>query len=299
MSHHWLLASSLRWIHFRTSERFHNFSHLSLSQLWEDVEHPDHSTLENRSFHKSNPFTWTRLPHEGEPGINDNDEPLTTILLSMEDPWIAWTNKLETLEERIDDKRPIEIKHLDILSRVHDIHRSIMKITLTLFVLFFGLVGASCPDGSRCPDDESSTCCRAKSGYSCCPLPNAVCCDNGVYCCPAGMSCNLKDGTCVHHLTATPNTTSDYSSGTENYGEHTCPDRKHKCSDDSTCCLISPSLYGCCPYRDAVCCSDNEHCCPPGSTCNLAETRCDLALVPTTPNFHTVCPGGEFVCPEA
>ncbi|CAH3127458.1 unnamed protein product [Pocillopora meandrina] len=45
-----------------------------------------------------------------------------------------------------------------------------------------------CPDGqSECP--EGNTCCKLTSGeYGCCPLPNAVCCSDGVHCCPNGYA---------------------------------------------------------------------------------------------------------------
>ena len=47
-----------------------------------------------------------------------------------------------------------------------------------------------CPGGaSECPD--GSTCCQMSTGqYQCCPLPNAVCCDDRVHCCPSGYSCD-------------------------------------------------------------------------------------------------------------
>ena len=47
-----------------------------------------------------------------------------------------------------------------------------------------------CPDGmSECPD--GNTCCKLSSGqYGCCPLPNAVCCSDGIHCCPNGYSCS-------------------------------------------------------------------------------------------------------------
>jgi len=46
-----------------------------------------------------------------------------------------------------------------------------------------------CPDGlSRC--DEKETCCKLSNGdWGCCPLPKAVCCSDGVHCCPHGYKC--------------------------------------------------------------------------------------------------------------
>ena len=51
------------------------------------------------------------------------------------------------------------------------------------------LQSVECSDGSACPD--GSTCCElASGGYGCCPLPNAVCCSDGVHCCPNGYTCS-------------------------------------------------------------------------------------------------------------
>ncbi|XP_065175854.1 progranulin-like [Sycon ciliatum] len=52
-----------------------------------------------------------------------------------------------------------------------------------------------CPDGHDCPGNQ--TCCLQKNGmYGCCTLENAVCCSDGVHCCPA-------DFTCTHNGTHT------------------------------------------------------------------------------------------------
>merc|ERR1712227_516920 len=48
----------------------------------------------------------------------------------------------------------------------------------------------TCPGGvMQCPDRNS--CCGLPdgSGYQCCPLPDAVCCEDGVRCCPNGYQC--------------------------------------------------------------------------------------------------------------
>ncbi|KAJ8024785.1 Granulin [Holothuria leucospilota] len=54
----------------------------------------------------------------------------------------------------------------------------------------------TCPDKYQtCPDN--TTCCRINDDlYGCCPHPNAVCCDDGRHCCPAGFSCDAATGTC-------------------------------------------------------------------------------------------------------
>ena len=55
---------------------------------------------------------------------------------------------------------------------------------------------AVCPGGQYyCPD--SNTCCKHASGqYGCCPLPNAVCCSDGVHCCPNKYKCDPASGKC-------------------------------------------------------------------------------------------------------
>ena len=46
-----------------------------------------------------------------------------------------------------------------------------------------------------CPPDH--TCCRLVNGeYGCCPVPNAVCCSDGVNCCPSGYTCSVSTGEC-------------------------------------------------------------------------------------------------------
>ena len=51
------------------------------------------------------------------------------------------------------------------------------------------LNNVQCPDGSFCPDEN--TCCKlAGGGYGCCPSPSAVCCSDGIHCCPHGFTCS-------------------------------------------------------------------------------------------------------------
>lgn len=50
---------------------------------------------------------------------------------------------------------------------------------------------------------------------------------------------------------------------------------KHKiCAPDSTCCILPNGVQGCCPLKNAVCCSDERHCCPEGFKCDMKERRC-------------------------
>ena len=54
----------------------------------------------------------------------------------------------------------------------------------------------TCPDGKKqCPD--GTTCCKFyDGGYDCCPVPDAVCCKNGMSCCPYAMTCCGFVGCC-------------------------------------------------------------------------------------------------------
>lgn len=195
-------------------------------------------------------------------------------------------------------------------------------IALLVLICILNLVTSetTCPDGSIC---DSGTCCKASSGYSCCPLDGGVCCDSGVYCCPHGMACSLKEGTCEASFQAKRNTSikrvpdlhltqgqmvsrilNDIlpDSNEVTVKDKMCPDHRHQCSKDATCCPISRHEYGCCPYDNAVCCSDNEHCCPHGSVCNVTSAECQrgasLTTVSKTVLTSVYCPGGEQVCPN-
>ena len=54
----------------------------------------------------------------------------------------------------------------------------------------------NCGDGEMyCMDGQ--TCCLSDSGgFGCCPVPNAICCSNGVHCCPQGYICDYGSGGC-------------------------------------------------------------------------------------------------------
>ena len=54
----------------------------------------------------------------------------------------------------------------------------------------------NCGDGEMyCMDGQ--TCCLSDSGgFGCCPVPNVICCSNGVHCCPQGYICDYGSGGC-------------------------------------------------------------------------------------------------------
>ncbi|XP_066939524.1 progranulin-like [Macrobrachium rosenbergii] len=140
--------------------------------------------------------------------------------------------------------------------------------------------GGLCPDGHPCP--VKYTCCKISGKrYGCCPYSEAMCCDDGIHCCPKGTNCNTTLGTCdvqktfqwsfpIHSLEALVWTE---SSGTPDSQVHVsdvvCPDERYHCPSHTTCCQLKGGDYGCCPLERATCCEDKEHCCPNGFQCTV------------------------------
>ncbi|KAM7436775.1 hypothetical protein ABFA07_013503 [Porites harrisoni] len=170
-----------------------------------------------------------------------------------------------------------------------------------------------CPDGqSECPD--GSTCCKLSSGqWGCCPLPEAVCCSDGVHCCPNGYTCDVAEGTCTKgDKTTIPLSTKIQALKRVIKANNViCPDGQSECPDGSTCCKLSSGQWGCCPLPKAVCCSDGEHCCPNGYTCDVAEGMCtkgDKTTIPLSTKIqalkrvikanNVICPDGQSECPD-
>lgn len=143
------------------------------------------------------------------------------------------------------------------------------------------------PANTVCPDPRYSCsgtdpCCRTPTGvWTCCIYPLGTCCADGVHCCPYGMSC-VQSSYCVKGNVTVPTQASPLSKVNSLKDGETCPDG-HYCPDGDTCCHlpVASKEYGCCPLRNAVCCSDRIHCCPEGSTCNIEGGYCssgDLKL---------------------
>ncbi|KAG6920928.1 granulin precursor, partial [Chelydra serpentina] len=125
-----------------------------------------------------------------------------------------------------------------------------------------------CDEQTSCPD--GSTCCRLLTGaWACCPMPEAVCCQDHVHCCPTGYTCDLSGGTCqppaapIPWLEKTPARVRAPSRGRD----VPC-DEQTSCPDGNTCCRLPTGAWGCCPSPQAVCCQDHIHCCPTGYTCD-------------------------------
>jgi len=77
-----------------------------------------------------------------------------------------------------------------------------------------------------------------------------------------------------------------------------CSDEKSFCPEDTTCCELTNSSYGCCPYRQASCCSDKIHCCGEGYSCDESDSRCirHLSLIPLSIFEEQICPDGITKC---
>nr|XP_046232541.1 granulin b isoform X2 [Scatophagus argus] len=136
-------------------------------------------------------------------------------------------------------------------------------------------------DNSRCDKSTScpgkSTCCKTASGeWACCPLPQAVCCDDHVHCCPHSTVCNLEAETCDDPSGFLPplRWVAKVSALTWEVHGQKC-DKQTMCPGGTTCCKKESGLWACCPLPQAVCCNDHEHCCPKGYRCNVAEQTCD------------------------
>ena len=173
----------------------------------------------------------------------------------------------------------------------------------------FNLKNVVCPDSqSECPD--GSTCCKLSSGqYGCCPLPDAVCCSDGVHCCPDGYTCDPAAGTCTKGMTIVSMLHKMPAQKTAKVSSIVCPDGQSQCPNGQTCCKLSSGQYGCCPLPSAVCCSDGEHCCPEGYTCVPSIGTCvkeirSIPMLQTMPaltkmtRMNVVCPDGQSQCPS-
>ncbi|CAJ0568078.1 unnamed protein product, partial [Mesorhabditis spiculigera] len=160
------------------------------------------------------------------------------------------------------------------------------KLLLILFAVSAGATsyrnvflpqeGPICSDPRYRCEDEDSTCCQTPQGdYGCCPMKNAVCCEDKIHCCPHGTTCDVEEGTCNHASGhRLPLQKKKASQKHDVKLEVECADKKSKCPSGTTCCLMSMGGYGCCPLPKAVCCEDRMHCCPDGTRCDSSGQRC-------------------------
>ncbi|KAK2820094.1 hypothetical protein Q5P01_023053 [Channa striata] len=137
------------------------------------------------------------------------------------------------------------------------------------------LTDNKCDESTSCPG--TSTCCKIPGGaWGCCPLPEAVCCDDHLHCCPHSKVCNLKAETCddPSGFSFPVPWVAKVSALTLEIQDEKC-DQQTMCPGGTTCCRRNSGQWACCPLPQAVCCNDHEHCCPKGYKCNVAEQTCD------------------------
>ncbi|TNM97148.1 hypothetical protein fugu_015304 [Takifugu bimaculatus] len=136
-----------------------------------------------------------------------------------------------------------------------------------------------CSDTEVCPDNY--TCCKDGSDkWTCCPLPQAVCCPDRNHCCPAQYRCDEQSTSCIKGdsvMSWFPKLPAALrmDAGLQVALRDVRCDEQTSCKDGQTCCRTSPTTWGCCPSPEAVCCSDMKHCCPNGYTC-LEGGQCSL-----------------------
>uniref|UniRef100_A0A3Q3ISK3 Granulins domain-containing protein n=1 Tax=Monopterus albus TaxID=43700 RepID=A0A3Q3ISK3_MONAL len=163
----------------------------------------------------------------------------------------------------------------------------------------------SCRDGS--------TCCKNKDGdWACCPLPEAVCCDDHEHCCPSGCTCDLTTATvvcqCASGSTPTKQKTPAFLTSTvQTEGEkmemktpETEEDKENKeeegriqcdahtsCPQYSTCCLMtSTHKWGCCPLPEVSIFKRSHHpSCP------------SMQMTHQLPGRAVCCADGSHCCP--
>uniref|UniRef100_A0A3Q3F960 Granulins-like n=1 Tax=Kryptolebias marmoratus TaxID=37003 RepID=A0A3Q3F960_KRYMA len=148
-----------------------------------------------------------------------------------------------------------------------DSHSCIIKEVVTTVLCNDGL--SECPNGASCSETP-------EGNWGCCPIPKAVCCDDGEHCCPAETTCDLTTLTCVNASDSMP-TTEKIPMAEEECDAHT------SCPSETTCCFMaSCKKWGCCPLPKAVCCADGSHCCPTGYQCEDSRVSCvkDGVVIP-------------------
>ena len=158
-----------------------------------------------------------------------------------------------------------------------------------------------CPDQSLCPNGD--TCCEVGSGvFGCCPSPNAVCCADGKHCCKTGFTCVSSNNTCskdTKEQSVVPLIQYHYS-----VSDDICPGGTEECKGDNVTCCRTSTGFGCCPLKNAVCCSDLVHCCPNGYACDTSTGKCNPQSGGTTERAEiskiatndVACPDGSS-CP--
>ncbi|XP_066498952.1 granulin a isoform X2 [Hoplias malabaricus] len=167
--------------------------------------------------------------------------------------------------------------------------------------------GVQCDEHTSCPDH--STCCfiGKTNKWGCCPLTNAVCCQDGEHCCPDQYKCDRSQTSCVKGQVVIPWYTKIAAESSSDLSSIRC-DSQTNCPIGATCCRLGSGKWGCCPLPEATCCSDREHCCPKGFMCDEDTGSCvksillQVETVPLTSIRHLQTDkqcGGGYTCSES
>ena len=159
------------------------------------------------------------------------------------------------------------------------------SLAISVFIFSFVLSVWSTPLSQECSNSGKTcllreTCCHFKeeSTTGCCPLNNAVCCEDQAHCCPQGYDCSDSALLCQKQEYAPVRKTPIHHTiplrRIEKYGSSktvetvTCNDQISVCAEGDTCCHLVSGMWGCCPLSSARCCEDGVHCCPSGYECD-------------------------------
>ncbi|TRY87806.1 hypothetical protein DNTS_015711 [Danionella cerebrum] len=243
-----------------------------------------------------------------------------------------WAKFPARLRAKWEDHKPIEKSNATGLKTIGK--TTTVGIKKTTVTAKYPRVSSSnstvpCNDTVYCPD--KNTCCKTKDGgWACCPLPEAVCCEDSVHCCPHGKTCDVANGTCedasgsvpwlkklpaqlIHKkkvsvtqggfLPSLEEMTTEAGADQTSSGRVSC-NSSHVCPESSTCCNTVDGDWGCCPFSKAVCCTDGEHCCPSLYMCDMSSFSCikEDVVIPwynKMPAESTPAPGLDVVqCDE-
>jgi hypothetical protein len=147
-----------------------------------------------------------------------------------------------------------------------------------------------CSDGkSKCP--SGTTCCALDGGlFGCCPIPNAVCCEDHLHCCPQGTHCDVSEGRCANRLNdeTTPwyrkfSATKVVRKSGVSFKPSSRPCNGGICRGDESCCESASirAIPECCRFLEGVCCNDGT-CCPKGYKCHRDGCKVDSFEITVT-----------------
>uniref|UniRef100_A0A3B5ML31 Granulin a n=1 Tax=Xiphophorus couchianus TaxID=32473 RepID=A0A3B5ML31_9TELE len=123
------------------------------------------------------------------------------------------------------------------------------EVTVSSVAKADGVYNVACNETAACPD--GTTCCKTKEGgWACCPLTEAVCCEDFIHCCPKGKTCNVAAGTCEDGLLSIPwfeKKPAISRPGVEVQVKNVPCNDTAACPDGTTCCKTKEGGWACCP----------------------------------------------------